>query len=126
MHFSLTAILVSRFMIDLHETHRALAHQGSDLSTLQIMSLHIAQPYSGEHEDMEDWTVAPNHNLSPAETEGGLENGVSVPFTRQSAQEKCYSGESQSSHDKFDGQEVAVGGSPRPVPCTLNEHPETV
>ncbi|KAM5539500.1 hypothetical protein V8D89_006952 [Ganoderma adspersum] len=81
LYFILTAILVSRFMINLHETHRALARQGSerDLSTLQIMSLDIAQPYLSEPEDLEGWAVAQNPTLSHtdlaedgSETEGYL------------------------------------------------------
>ncbi|KAM5539139.1 hypothetical protein V8D89_007196 [Ganoderma adspersum] len=75
VYFILTAILVSHFILDLHETHRALGHQGSDLSTLQIMSLDIAQPYSNGSEYLEDWAVALNPTLSRTESESGSENG---------------------------------------------------
>lgn len=85
MHFSLTAILVSRFMLDLHEAHAALAHKCSDLSTIQIMSLNIPQPYSSESEDLEDWAVASNLTSSHTEPESGSETEVSV-FMQLAAQ----------------------------------------
>ena len=77
-NLSLTAILVSRFMINLHEANRALAHQSSDLSTMQIMSLNVAQPHSSEPEDREDWEIACNMILPNSEPEIDSENGVSV------------------------------------------------
>lgn len=65
-------------MLDLHETYHALAHGGSNLSTLQIMSLDVAQPYSSESDDLEDWAVALNPTMSRTESESASENGVSV------------------------------------------------
>lgn len=82
-YFSLTVILVSRFMLDLHEAHRALAHQGSselDMSTIQIMSLDIGGPYpqDPECEDLQDLSATSNLNLSFSEPEGGSWSRVSV------------------------------------------------
>ncbi|KAI1794912.1 hypothetical protein LXA43DRAFT_994871 [Ganoderma leucocontextum] len=73
----LTAILVSHFMLDLHETNRRLAHQGSDLSTIQIMSVDIGQPYSRNpvSEELGDWSVAPNPTSSRTELEIWSESG---------------------------------------------------
>ncbi len=85
--FSLTAILVSHFMLDLHETHQALAHQGSELSTLQIMSVDIGQPYSprSRYEEQEDWAVAPNPSSDHTESERlSEESRVSVFLMRSS------------------------------------------
>lgn len=85
MHFSLTAVLVSRFMLDLHETHRALAHQGLDLSTLQIMSIDIGQPHLSQSEDSEDWAVASNPTSDYTEPDIGPGTEASVRLVTPNA-----------------------------------------
>ncbi len=88
VHFSLTAILVSHFMLDLHESYQALVHQGSEeLSTIQIMSVDIGQPYArdAESEELGDWAVAPNLSSDHTESERwSEESGVSVFIMRSS------------------------------------------
>ena len=80
MQFSLTAILVSHFMLDLHEARRVLARQGSDLPTIQIMSLDIGQPHSEDPEPQqpEDQPSSSNPAMSHTELEGRSESGVSI------------------------------------------------
>ena len=47
MHPSMTAILVSRFMLDLHEAYRAMAHQ-ENLSSIQVMGSLRCDPAADE------------------------------------------------------------------------------
>ena len=77
--FSITAILVSHFMLDLHETHQALARGGSNFNTIQIMRVDIGHPYSNDHgpEELEEWSVASNSTSSHIEPDSWLETEVS-------------------------------------------------
>ena len=56
MHPSITAILVSRFMLDLHETYRAMAHQ-DNLSSIQVMGSLRCDPAADEGlSSEEEWS----------------------------------------------------------------------
>ncbi|KAM5539508.1 hypothetical protein V8D89_006960 [Ganoderma adspersum] len=68
----LTAILISRFILDLHETNRAMARQVY-LTTIELMSADIdimhhpsseAAVSGGEEEELEEWSVSTNPPIS--------------------------------------------------------------
>ena len=58
---SITAILISRFILDLHDTHRALARHGG-LVGIQIMASDVGRPCSSDIVSLEmaKWSVASN------------------------------------------------------------------
>nr|VWO99376.1 Aspartyl proteinase [Ganoderma boninense] len=60
---SITAILVSRFILDLHETHRSLS-EPSGLTGVQVLGSDIGRLGSRElvsfEEELEEWSVEPN------------------------------------------------------------------
>ena len=49
---SITAILISRFILDLHDTHHAMAQHGG-LAGIQIMGSDIGRPCSGDFVSLE-------------------------------------------------------------------------
>ncbi|KAM5539494.1 hypothetical protein V8D89_006946 [Ganoderma adspersum] len=58
-----TAILISRFILDLHETHRGMSEsQHSGLTGVQVMGSDIGRPCSEEFVslEMEEWSVISN------------------------------------------------------------------
>ena len=60
MHPSITAILVSRFMLDLHETYRSMAHQ-DNLSSVQVMgSLRFDTAADEGLSSEEEWSSSSN------------------------------------------------------------------
>ncbi|PIL22788.1 hypothetical protein GSI_15483 [Ganoderma sinense ZZ0214-1] len=60
----ITAILVSRFILDLHEAHRGISNQPSGLTGIQVMGSDIGQPCSQEFAsiemELEEWSVRSN------------------------------------------------------------------
>ncbi|KAM5539501.1 hypothetical protein V8D89_006953 [Ganoderma adspersum] len=68
----ITTILISRFILDLHETNRAMAH--GDLTALEIMSsdMVIAHPSSegAMSTELEDWSVNTNPTWNHKGSEG--------------------------------------------------------
>ncbi|KAM5539499.1 hypothetical protein V8D89_006951 [Ganoderma adspersum] len=118
-YFIITAILVSHFMLDLHEAHQALSHRGSGFTTLQIMSVDIGHPYSDDArpEELEERSVDSNSILTSTEPDSSSETGRWV-----TASTKCPgTDESQSPHDTLYGQELRRSPS-----SSMDGHPEIV